>query len=238
MVGWLIWRFENFLARSSLVGDRPVYAPTEFPWTKSIEAGFPAIRRELDELMRHRDALPNIQDLSPEQKGLTSDDGWKIYALYTYGLKARRNCRRCLETTRLLEQIPGMKTAFFSVLAPGKRLAPHRGPYKGVLRYHLGLIVPEPRQSCGIRVGGELMHWSEGESLVFDDHFEHEAWNETEHDRVVLFVDFVRPMSFPGCLVNWLLIKVIAISPMVLGLAGNYLEWERQFEKVMNAPRT
>ena len=73
-----------------------------------------------------------------------------------------------------------MKTAFFSILAPGKHLPPHRGPYKGVMRYHLGLLIPEPAEQCGIRVDTETRHWAEGESMIFDDTFEHEAWNDTD----------------------------------------------------------
>ena len=86
----------------------------------------------------------------------------------------------------------------FSILEPGKHLPPHRGPYNGVLRLHLGLIVPEPREQLGIRVEKEVYRWKEGEAVIFDDAYEHEAWNRTPHTRVVLFVDFVKPLRFPG----------------------------------------
>ena len=99
---------------------------------------------------------------SKEQKVLTQDDGWKTFFFYAYGMKAVWNCRRCPETTKLLQQIPGMKTAFFSILAPGKHLPPHTGPYKGVLRLHLGLLIPEPAEMCAIRVGSQIRHWQEG----------------------------------------------------------------------------
>ena len=55
------------------------------------------------------------------------------------------------------------------MLSPGKHIPAHRGPYKGVLRYHLGLKIPEPREGCRIRVGEEVRHWEEGASLLFDD---------------------------------------------------------------------
>jgi beta-hydroxylase len=51
-----------------------------------------------------------------------------------------------------------MKTAVYSILRPGKHLPLHRGPYKGVLRLHLALRIPEPRLKCGIRVGDEVRH--------------------------------------------------------------------------------
>jgi ornithine lipid ester-linked acyl 2-hydroxylase len=130
--------------------------------------------------------------------------------------------------------MPGMKTAFFSILAPGKHLPPHRGPYKGVLRLHLGLLIPEPAEMCAIRVGSETRHWQEGRVMIFDDTFEHEAWNRSGAVRVVLFVDIMRPMRFPARLVNSLMTWAIALSPFVLGAAGSYLRWEKRFEAVVN----
>ena len=53
------------------------------------------------------------------------------------------NCQRCPLTTQLVESIPGMKTAFFSIMLPGKYIPEHRGPYKGLLRYQLALKVPQ-----------------------------------------------------------------------------------------------
>ena len=86
----------------------------------------------------------------------------------------------------------------FSILEPGKHLPPHRGPYNGVLRLHLGLIVPEPREQLGIRVDKDVYRWKEGEAVIFDDAYEHEAWNRTPHTRVVLFVDFSQAAAVSG----------------------------------------
>src|SRR5581483_6553925 len=97
-----------------------------------------------------------------------------------YGVRVDENCRRCPETTRILKTIPGMQTAFFSILQPDMHIDPHSGPYGGVLRFHLALKVPEPRTACRIRVGGDIRSWEEGKSLVFDDTYEHEAWNESK----------------------------------------------------------
>jgi aspartyl/asparaginyl beta-hydroxylase (cupin superfamily) len=55
---------------------------------------------------------------------------------------------------------------------------------------HLPLIVPD---GCGLRVGAEVRHWSEGEALIFDDSIEHEAWNTSDALRVVLLFDIWRP---------------------------------------------
>ena len=146
--------------------------------------------------------MPNFQDLSKEQKNLSQDDGWKTFFFYAYGIKASGNCKRCPETVKALKKIPGMKTAFFSILAPGKHLPPHRGPFKGVLRLHLAVLIPEPTDQCGIRVGTETRHWQEGKVMIFDDTFDHEAWNHTDKQRVVLLRRHAAALPLPGQLLQ------------------------------------
>ena len=232
----IVFGLDSFCVRWSTVGDHPFFDNKDFPWAAAVEREFPAIRAELDELLKYREHLPNFQDLSKDQRTLTKDDGWKTVVFYAYGLKVPGTCKRCPATARALKNIPGMTTALFSIFAPHKSIPPHRGPYKGVLRYHLGLKVPEPAEACGIRVADQTRHWHEGESLIFDDAFDHEAWNGTDEVRAVLFVDFVRPMRFPGSLVNRILIWAIALSPFVLGSAGNQLAWEKRFNAIANDP--
>ena len=108
-----------------------------------------------------------------------------------------------------------MTMAFFSILEPHTRLTPHRGPYKGVLRYHLGLIIPEPKEQCGLKVDDKVYHWEAGKSLIFDDTFIHEAWNDSNEKRVVLFIDFKRDFIFPINLLNNFMIKLIQVSPFI-----------------------
>lgn len=96
----------------------------------------------------------------------------------------------------------GNEERMFSILAPRKYKAPHRGQYRGALRYHLGLMIPEPEGSSRIRVENDVRAWNEGKSMIFDDSNEHEVWNDNDSYRVVLFVDFVRPTIFPLSMVN------------------------------------
>jgi ornithine lipid ester-linked acyl 2-hydroxylase len=183
-------------------GHRTFFESEEFPWVAGVESEWMAIRQELEPLMQHREEIPNFQDYSEGQRTLTQDDQWKTFFFYAFGNKEKENCERCPETVRILDKIPGMNTAMFSILGPGKHIPPHRGPYKGVLRYHLGLIIPKPEGSCRIRVGSDVRPWKEGKSLIFDDSHEHEVWNDSDSYRVVLFVNFVRPTVFPLSAVN------------------------------------
>lgn len=221
---------EKLIERSSLVGNSPFLSTGAFPWIADLEAGWPTIRAELNQVLTYREALPNFQDISVDQVSLTDDDQWKTFFFFAYGFRSAENCARCPKTAALLRQVPGMTTAFFSILGPGKHLPEHRGPYKGVLRYHLALRVPDPPGACHIRVGGHDAVWQEGRSLVFDDTYPHEAWNEADADRVVLFADVVRPLRWPVSLLNQLVIKAIAASPFVSGGKSRHQAWENSFE--------
>src|SRR5262249_51442386 len=157
--------------------------------------------------------LPSFQDISSDVKSITDDRGWKTFFLLGFGVKSEQGAALCPETWKALQHIPGLKTAMFSIFEPGKHLPPHRGPYNGFLRLHLGLIVPEPQDRLAIRVRDQVCHWHEGEVLIFDDSYEHEAWNHTDKTRVVLFVDFMKPLNFPANLVNWLLLNIAFFTP-------------------------
>jgi beta-hydroxylase len=222
--------FERYVLRSSVVPTTPFLDPGDFAWVAGLEAGWTDIRAELDVLLERQADLPNFQDISVDQATITDDDQWKTFFLYGYGFKAEGNCARCPRTAALLEQVPGMTTAMFSILGPGKHIEPHRGPYRGVLRYHLGLQIPEPASAAGISVGGEVRHWVEGGSLVFDDGYEHFAWNDTDGVRVVLFMDVIRPLRRPAADLNGALIKAIAVSPFVRDAKKRHAAWEARFE--------
>lgn len=219
-------RLERLVARSSLVGDQPFFDPAQFAWTGVLEENWQVIRAE----------LPNFQDISPAQAALTTDDQWKTYFFLAYGNEVTSNCRRCPRTTRVLGRIPGLTTAFFSVLGPGKHLPEHRGPYNGVLRCHLALVLPGPAAACGILVGGETARWREGKCLVFDGSYPHRAWNDSDRDRVVLFMDIARPLRPPVSWLNTAVIKAIGRSPLVRGSKERHREWERRFEEYWAAP--
>ncbi|MGH9105486.1 MAG: aspartyl/asparaginyl beta-hydroxylase domain-containing protein [Acidimicrobiales bacterium] len=221
---------ESWLLKYSLVPTTPFLPLGTFPWVESVEAMVPAVRAELDQVLSHRDELPNFQDISVDQASISNDDGWKTFFLRAYGFRSEANCRRCPKTAALLDSIPGLVTGFFSILSPGKHIPPHRGPWRGVLRYHLALKVPEPAAASGITVGGEEAHWVEGKSLLFDDGYSHEAWNGTDGVRVVLFCDVLRPLRPPADQVNRGLIKAISWSPFIQDARNRHQAWEKRVE--------
>lgn len=224
------------LAQAKL-GNPCVYRNDAFAWVAEIEHEWRLIRAELDRVLVRKDHLPNVQDITPDAASISRDAGWKIFPLIAYGIRSQPNIDLCPHTWRLVRRIPGLKTAMFSILEPGKRIPAHRGPYNGVLRLHLGLRVPEPRARTGIRVGNEQHHWEEGRVLIFDDAYEHEAWNETPHVRVVLFVDFAKPLRFPASLLNRALLGIALFSPFLREGGENLRRWERRFHGDATDPR-
>ena len=117
----------------------------------------------------------------------------------------------------------------FSVFEPGKHLPAHRGPFNGVLRLHLGLIVPEPATDVGIRIDNQVCRWQEGRVLIFDNAHEHEAWNDPASRRVVLFVDFVKPLRFPASLLNSAILLLARFTPYLRDGTQNLRQWEARF---------
>lgn len=220
---------ERMNRRYSVHGDQPFFKPDDFAWTREVARHTAAIQEELDSLLPQVQRLPNFQDISPDQAMLTNDAGWKTFFFAGYGVKSQSNRLRCPRTAQALDLIPGMTTACFSILAPGKELPEHRGPYNGVLRYHLGLRIPASDDSCAIRVGGIQRSWAEGEALVFDDTYDHAAWNRTPHWRIVLFVDFLRPLPLVPRLLNRAMMAIIRTTPFVAVAARNQARWEASF---------
>jgi len=158
------------------------YESHQFQFLSTLESNWQSINQELNQL-RQGDFIP-----WPEK--YLYGKGWDTFGLYAFGIKIGKNCALCSETTKLVESIPNVTTAGFSSLAAGTHIAPHTGYPDGLLRCHLGLIIPD---GCGLRVGNETRHWQEGKCLVFDDTTEHEAWNKGNSTRVVLLIDFKAP---------------------------------------------
>ena len=184
----------------------------------------------MDALLEHHAELPAFHEITPDASDVTHDDKWKAFFFFGYGFRAEENCRRCPETARLLSEVPGLTTAFFSILSPGKELAPHTGLWNGVIRYHLGLKVPEAADKIGIQVGNETRHWHDGKSMVFDDTYVHAVWNRTDELRVVLFADVIRPCAFPGSAVNRAVIWAVAHSPFLHDATSRSTAWSRKFD--------
>lgn len=203
----------RWLARQSLIGDDPLVDPRELPGLVELGRHWQTIRDELLPLLEERQNIPAFRDISPDHRRIATDTRWKSFFLEGYGFRADENCARCPRTVALLEKVPGLVVAFFSIMEPGTQVPPHRGVTKAWYNCHLGLVVPEGK--VGIEIAGRPTGWREGEWLVFDETNTHRVWNETDRSRVVLFLQVRRPMTWRGRMAAKALYQMIRHSSFV-----------------------
>jgi beta-hydroxylase len=220
---------DQYLARQSSVPNSPVLDKELFPWLEELERNWQAVQSELLAVLRNYDKLPRFQDISPDQSRISPDEKWRTFFFYGFGVRSEQNCQFCPETSRLLEKVPGIQTAFFSILAPGKIVPAHKGITKGLIRAHLGLMVPPPPAECFMDVGDVRCTWEEGEVLVFDDTYQHAVSNSGEQMRVVLLFDFLRPLRWPGRIFRTMLFSVMRHTPYVQDALRNEARWSRSY---------
>jgi aspartyl/asparaginyl beta-hydroxylase (cupin superfamily) len=174
---------------------------SEFDWVPAVEAATDAIRAEIEPLLAagaegfrpYIQAEHNRPRLDENQ--LLDNADWSAFFLCENGREFEERIALCPETWKAVQQaplprIPHSPTVMFSLLRPGARITPHTGTHNTRLTCHLPLIVPE---GCRFRVGNEVREWEVGKLLIFDDAIEHEAWNDSDRDRLVLIFDIWRP---------------------------------------------
>jgi beta-hydroxylase len=173
---------------------RQEYYKTDLPWCKLLRNNYLTIR---DEYMSYNknNKLKRCKELDDVQALLDlSDIPWEVIILRVYN-KDTNNMKYFPKTHELLTSIPGCSFAMFSVLHSGKVLPEHYGPYKGILRYHLGLITPKDGTHCLLTVNGINYRWKEGEDIIFDDTFIHSVINGSNESRVVLLLDIQKELN-------------------------------------------
>ena len=225
----LVRRSYDFMGRQSLIGDQPIFDPSQFSYVPVLEDNWAVIRKELDAVLAEREKIPPFHVVSPDQYKISHGENWRTFALLGFGARVEHNCARCPETMRVLEAIPGLQSAFFSILAPGFHIREHRGVTKGIIRVHLGVKVPKAADQCYMRIDDQRFHWEEGKVVVFDDTFRHEVFNNTEEERVVLFLDVDRPMRWVGRTLHRGFVALIRRTAYYKDPMRNLAKWEERF---------
>ncbi|HEX8241128.1 MAG TPA: aspartyl/asparaginyl beta-hydroxylase domain-containing protein [Allosphingosinicella sp.] len=228
-------RIGAVIARSSRVGDTPVYDTRLFPWIAGLEARWPEIREEVDSLLAHEEGIPSLAEISPDHRRIAPPGKWKSFFLWGYGYRNEANIARCPRTAAAVADIPGLNSAFFSILAPGAHIPRHRGVTKAILTAHLGLVVPTRRQDCRMQVEDRMLRWDEGRMLVFDDTYFHEVWNDTDEQRVILLIQFRRPAGLIGRLVGGLFLAAVRRSRFVQDARSSLGDWEKAMQRLERA---
>lgn len=173
-----------------------------FAWREAVEAATPQILTEAEALLAADGTFePYVRKTADRPQGdvhgLLENDDWSTYYLTDRGLPiADRVAQSPVSFNALNDNAPLCRISsrapsiMFSLLKPRSRIPAHTGMVNCRLICHLPLIVPP---ECGFRVAAETREWKVGELLVFDDSVEHEAWNNSDENRLVLIFDVWRP---------------------------------------------
>jgi beta-hydroxylase len=211
----------------------------DYPGLAALEASYADVRAECEALVKMRQRLVDVESLA----GKYTTGGIHAIAWKALMLKSHRfideNCALAPRTAELLRGIPGLYTAFFSVLEADQYITPHWGYWKGFLRYHLGVLVPNNNadRSCWLRVNpnaqdnakhdpalvdrGETYYWREGEGVMFDDTYLHDAKNGSDQVRVILWLDLKRKMPPYLSALNAMLLEIAHRAPSIAAVRKN-----------------
>nr|UMO78592.1 Aspartyl/Asparaginyl beta-hydroxylase [Pandoravirus belohorizontensis] len=205
---WVVAPYNVWVAANARHAPAPWLSVRRvFPGGMSLRAAWRDIAAEAARAM----ALAEPVDDEPLFRRIApAGRRWKRFGIRWYGDVSPRARAVCPITCALLDALPEVRLATFSMLDPGAVVIPHRGPFRGALRYHLGLSVPPEADAerdgggrdpvdarCRLVVDGQARRWAEGDHVLFDDTYVHEVRNLCDRPRIVLFCDVERPMRTP-----------------------------------------
>jgi len=214
---------------SELKDNSSHFKKNHFPWNKLLEDNWETIRDEMQIALDNPEKFKYKNNwflAHPHYVDSNDPNGWRTFEFYFFGIKQLNHCLNCPKTFELLQQIPDLVTAQFSVLNPDTRVEPHCGYTTMVLRSHLALEIPSI-ELCKIKVEEEETSWQEGKIITFDDSKIHEAWNLSDKRRIVLMIDVAKPDGkYSGKEINQYKIENID-DPFLLNLANKetWINW-------------
>ena len=202
--------------------DQTLHSPYLHTWAHQLEAGFRDIKDEALQVFTQDGSFQNFLELSEKARmeDYINGDGetpsWEAFFFYRRGKRFDGNHQRCPKTSAILNSIDLCKIEHqapeicFSVLKPGTHILPHYGVSNIRCVMHLPLVVPS---NCALRFGtGQEYLWQEGQTVLFDDTFQHEAWNRSKETRIVLLMDCWNP--------HLTLIERLAVKSLIETITG------------------
>jgi aspartate beta-hydroxylase len=187
----------------------------DFPNGARFAAAWKAMRDEALAIARNAEHIPRFHDIMREQEAISANDGrdWRMHVMMAYGAAVEKNLARAPVMRRLLAECPEVLSATYSYLAPGKHIPEHRGPFRGIMRFHVGLSMPRDAHGelgATLWVDHEPHLLDNGDCMLWDDTFPHEVLNATDDVRIALLLDVWRPRQPPD---------MAALSSVIVGTA-------------------
>ena len=180
--------------------QRAFYEREEFDWIADVEAATAEMWAELKaRLAEGEDFRPYVEtrtDRPSPNNPLKDDPSWGAHYFWNNGEIVATHAAAAPATMAALAKAPmpvisgRSPMALWSLLKPGTHIQPHTGMLNTRLIVHIPLVT---NADCALRVGPETRRWEQGKALIFDDSFEHEAWNRGNETRVILLFEIWRP---------------------------------------------
>lgn len=170
------------------VGSEPnFWEAKSFSWSAEFSDNTTKLTSELEEYLKKKDLNPYFNHT------LTNEvNKWNTLSLKTWDINLYSNQKQFPFTTSLIKKYPEITSLSFNKLEPGGIILPHCGDTNGILRCHLGLIIPNEKESCFLKVNNETKIWEKGKWLIFTDAYTHEAINKSSSSRYILVIDVLR----------------------------------------------
>ncbi len=201
--------------------SRPFYDREDFKEMDLIKENWQVIKQEGEKLF---DEGYIREAIGGNEAGFGSffKRGWKRFYL-TWNRDTLPSAEDlCPKTLALVRQIPLIKSALFTRLPAHSHLNPHRDPFAGTLRYHLGLVTPNS-DKCAIYVDEQVQPWYDGQDFIFDETFIHYVINDTDDYRLIFFCDLDRPLKEPMYTINQWVSNVLAFLTTPQNIEGEYV---------------
>jgi aspartate beta-hydroxylase len=192
-----------------------------FPDAARFVEAWPALRDEALALATRLHTVPRFHELMAGQADISAQDGrdWRMFLLKAYGVEIKPNLTACPRLAALVASMPDVLSATLSFLDPQKHIPRHRGPFRGVLRFQLGLSVPlddEGRPAAVLALDDREYRIGDGECLLWDDTYPHEVWNRSDTMRIALLLD-VRRRGMPA--------DLALLSRLLIAAVGATVRW-------------
>lgn len=215
---------QYLITQTGYHGRYPAFENTaQFTWVKEVEQQWQAIRAEL---------FANAEFRSMNGPQIVGEQGWKAIYLLNFTWKKHAACAKFPVTMKVLQSVPHLTFAAFSMLEPGASLQPHWGDTNTVMRCALGIEVPDRAPVCALKVGDETRSWEEGKIIMFNECHLHTAWNNSTKRRIILSFDTMRPEYVSQK--NLIGARVLAAETLFF-LSANF-KWFSAFSKYLYKP--
>lgn len=201
-------------------------------WNRNLQARWETISAEWLAFRAAGGRLPSVGHLTRDTPGNVG--AWDCGVLVAWGGVSTLLSRQFPLTLVALAQLPGLRSASWSVLAPGAEIPEHCGPNPGVLRLHLGVDCPV---GAMLTIGSQSVPFCDGGTILFDDTFPHSSRNASDRERVTLFCELMRPLPTPWRQLNGCAQRLMTYDPRARGLIRNTNAWHAALNPLLAAQR-